>query len=213
MKPCISVGLLLLAVTFHLRAETVTGSETCVACHGNLGQGNAALGAPRLAGQQPDYLLRQLQAFKHGQRGYDPEDGHGAQMRAVVAGLDDAELKSLAQHFSQQPPPAPSAAASGSVADARGESLYQGTCAACHGPNAEGFAHLKTPNLSILDASYLDRQLTHYTQGMRGAEPHADELGIWMRGIALQIRSIEDRQAIIDYLAGLSARAAGGPQH
>lgn len=213
MKPCISVGLLLLVVTFHLRAETVTGSETCVACHGNQGQGNAALGAPRLAGQQPDYLLRQLQAFKLGQRGYDPADGHGAQMRAVVAGLDDAELKSLAQHFSQQPPPAPSAAASRSVADARGESLYQGTCAACHGPRAEGFAHLKTPNLRILDGGYLDRQLAHYTQGVRGAEAHADELGIWMRGIALQIRNAEDRQAIIDYLGSLSAVSAGVSQH
>lgn len=213
MKSCISVGLLLLAATFHLRAETVAGSETCAACHGDQGQGNKALGAPRLAGQQPDYLLRQLQAFKRGQRGYDLADGHGAQMRAVVADLDDAELKSLALHFAQQQPPVPSAVASRSDAGARGETLYRDDCAACHGPHAEGFAHLKTPNLRILDGDYLDRQLTHYTQGVRGAEAHADKLDMWMRGIALQIRSTEERQAIIDYLTSLSAPAVGGSQH
>lgn len=206
MKPCISVGLLLLVATFHLRAETLIETAACAACHGDRGQGNSALGAPRLAGQQPDYLLRQLQAFKNGQRGYDPQDSHGAQMRAVIADLADSQLEPLARYYAQQTA-ARTEPASG-VAAGRGEALYQGTCAACHGPGAEGFAHLKTANLRILDAGYLDRQLTHYTQGLRGAEAHADELGIWMRGTALQVRSTEDRQAIIDYLVGLPATAA-----
>ncbi|WP_440466472.1 c-type cytochrome [Pseudomonas sp. YH-1] len=208
MKPCLSVGLLLLAATFHLRAENLT--ETCAACHGDQGQGNAALGAPRLAGQQADYLLRQLQAFKAGQRGYDPQDSQGAQMRAVATGLVETDLEPLARHYAQQP--APVSSATPGAGSAQGEALYQGSCAACHGPQAQGFAHLKTPSLRILDARYIERQLTHYTRGLRGGEEHADELGIWMRGIALQIRSAEDRRAIVDYLAGLSTPATPAAQ-
>ena len=37
---------------------------TCVACHGAVGEGNAALNAPALAGQQAAYLERQLQPFQ-----------------------------------------------------------------------------------------------------------------------------------------------------
>ncbi len=207
MKVSTRIGLLLLAATLHSGAEAAAGSETCAACHGEQGQGDPALGAPRLAGQQPDYLLRQLHAFKSGQRGYDPQDSHGAQMRAVVTTLDEADLGRLAQHYAQLQ--VAEAAATGSADASHGETLYQGSCAACHGPRAEGFAHLKTPSLRILDASYIDRQLTHYTQGARGSDAHADPLGVWMRGIALQIRSAEDRKAIIDYLASLSAPAAG----
>lgn len=160
------------------------------------------LGAPRLAGQQVDYLLQQLRAFKAGKRGYDPQDSQGAQMRAVVAGLDEADFDRLAHYYAQLQTAKASASTSTDVA--HGESLYLGSCAACHGPQAEGFAHLKTPSLRILDASYLDRQLTHYTDGTRGSDVHADQLGVWMRGIALQIRSAEDRKAIIDYLGSLS---------
>ncbi|MEL7937793.1 MULTISPECIES: c-type cytochrome [Pseudomonas] len=206
MKACTRVGLLLLAATLHIRAEAGAGVETCAACHGDQGQGNAVLGAPRLAGQQVDYLLQQLRAFKAGQRGYDPQDSQGVQMRAVVASLDEADFNRLAHHYAQQQ--AAKVSASKSAGTAHGESLYQGSCAACHGLQAEGFAHLKTPSLRILDASYLDRQLTHYTDGTRGSDAHADPLGIWMRGIALQIRSAEDRRAIIDYLASLSLPAA-----
>lgn len=202
MKVCTRVGLLLLAATLHVRAEAAAGTETCAACHGDQGQGNAVLGAPRLAGQQVDYLLQQLRAFKSGKRGYDPQDSQGAQMRAVVAGLDEADFDRLAHHYAQQQTAKVSASQGADIA--HGESLYQGSCAACHGPQAEGFAHLKTPSLRILDASYLDRQLTHYTDGTRGSDAHADQLGVWMRGIALQIRSAEDRKAIVDYLGSLS---------
>ncbi len=62
----------------------------CGACHGGKGQGNAALGAPRIAGQSVPYLSRQLAAFAGGTRGAQPADRYGAQMRAVTAMLPDA---------------------------------------------------------------------------------------------------------------------------
>ncbi|MFC5699390.1 c-type cytochrome [Pseudomonas sp. GCM10022186] len=205
MKYRICTGALLLAASLHVQAEPAPAAaqlQTCAACHGDRGQGNPALGAPRLAGQQADYLLQQLQGFKEGRRGYDTRDSYGTQMRAVVASLDEAEFAPLARHFAGQdlgPGSGPT------VADASGKSAYQGTCAACHGPDGGGYALLKTPNLHILDAAYLERQLSHYAQGVRGADAHADQHGIWMRGISLQLAGAAERKAIVDYIGTLAA--------
>ncbi|MDU9414458.1 c-type cytochrome [Pseudomonas sp. zfem005] len=202
MKVSLFTGALLLAATLHAQAEAIPiQAFNCTACHGGQGQGNALLGAPRLAGQQAEYLLDQLRHFKAGRRGYDARDLHGAQMRGVVASMEERDFEPLARYFSglevtaDEVPPAADAS--------RGEALYQGTCAACHGPAGQGFAHLRTPNLSLLDAAYLERQLTHYVQGVRGGEAHADELGLWMRGISLQIGEGAERQAIVDYIGSL----------
>ncbi|MDT8222657.1 c-type cytochrome [Pseudomonas aeruginosa] len=204
MKLRICAGLLLLAATLQAWAdEAPAQAAMCTACHGAQGQGSAQLGAPRLAGQHADYLLTQLLNFKAGRRGYDTRDPSGAQMRAVIAALSDSDLDRLARYFAVQK------VAAGEVTQvagtAQGEAIYQGTCAACHGPKAEGFAHLKTPNLSILDGGYLERQLSNYIHGLRGSEVHADELGIWMRGISLQIGGESERKAIVDYITSLSA--------
>jgi cytochrome c peroxidase len=59
----------------------------CSACHGSDGKGNSVLSAPRLAGSDPQYLLRQLAAFRSGARGSDPADKYGAQMRKMVLTL------------------------------------------------------------------------------------------------------------------------------
>ena len=64
---------------------------TCSACHGDRGQGNQMLNAPRLAGQSDWYLARQLEKFRAGIRGYDPADTAGAQMRASVQTLASEE--------------------------------------------------------------------------------------------------------------------------
>jgi cytochrome c oxidase subunit 2 len=56
---------------------------TCAYCHGAAGQGSWATNAPRLANMSDWYLARQLQQFKQGHRGRDPQDFHGAQMAAM----------------------------------------------------------------------------------------------------------------------------------
>ena len=48
---------------------------TCAACHGPNGEGLEALNAPKIAGQQAWYTVRQLQNFKNGVRGSDPFPG------------------------------------------------------------------------------------------------------------------------------------------
>jgi cytochrome c oxidase subunit 2 len=211
MKRYVFVAALLLAAVVPVSADEQPSSlAMCGSCHGSSGEGNAALGAPRLAGQQPLYLLTQLQNFKAGRRGYDPRDTYGSQMRAILAGVDEREFEALAAHFAgQELDPQPVAAAK-PVGD--GAALYQGTCAACHGPDARGFSHLKTPDLSILTADYIDRQLLHYQQELRGADAHADQLGIWMRGISLQIETDAQRAALVDYIGSLSGAPANNSQ-
>ena len=59
----------------------------CAVCHGRSGEGNDALGAPRLAGQATWYTARQLRKFIDGIRGSHPDDRSGASMRASVADL------------------------------------------------------------------------------------------------------------------------------
>ena len=59
----------------------------CAVCHGRSGEGNDALGAPRLAGQASWYTARQLRKFIDGVRGSHPDDTSGAAMRDSVADL------------------------------------------------------------------------------------------------------------------------------
>ena len=62
----------------------------CLGCHGSLAEGNGQF--PRLAGQQPDYLLAQLNAFKAGERKSGP-------MQAFVSSISEADMKVLAAYF------------------------------------------------------------------------------------------------------------------
>jgi cytochrome c oxidase subunit 2 len=64
---------------------------TCGACHGWDGEGRQALNAPRQAGMDDWYLVRQLKNFNSGVRGAHPGDKYGMQMSmmAAILGSDD----------------------------------------------------------------------------------------------------------------------------
>lgn len=68
-----------------------TAYGVCAACHGADGKGNEQLGGPRLAGQDDWYLVRQIQNYQKGLRGYDPKDTYGAQMKPMAATLANPE--------------------------------------------------------------------------------------------------------------------------
>ena len=61
----------------------------CGACHGPSGAGNEAVKAPRLAGVDGTYLALQLEKYKSGVRGANPNDVQGLLMRTAVAPLSD----------------------------------------------------------------------------------------------------------------------------
>jgi len=65
--------------------------STCSACHGVAGEGNIALGSPRLTGLNDWYLETQLRNFTNGARGSRAGDIYGMQMRASAGMLPDDE--------------------------------------------------------------------------------------------------------------------------
>jgi len=78
-----------------------TSYAVCASCHGLNGEGNKALNAPTIAGQQDWYIVRQLQNFKKGIRGADSNDSYGQQMRPMAMILaDDAAINNVAAYIS-----------------------------------------------------------------------------------------------------------------
>ena len=70
----------------------------CAACHGDDGAGNADIGAPRIAGQSDWYILRSLETFHSGARGFDEDDASGQQMRMALEAVDPSEFESIAAY-------------------------------------------------------------------------------------------------------------------
>jgi len=67
----------------------------CMGCRAPGGQGNGPAGWPALAGQHPEYIVAQLQAFKSGMRANDPN----GMMRNLTARMSELEMKSVAAYI------------------------------------------------------------------------------------------------------------------
>ena len=64
----------------------------CAGCHGPTGGGNEALKYPKLAGRDAAFVLEQLRAYQAGKR-------DNATMKAMTAGLSDADMDNLAAYI------------------------------------------------------------------------------------------------------------------
>jgi cytochrome c553 len=64
----------------------------CQQCHGPEGVGGNNPLWPKLKGQQAPYIIKQLEAFKSGER-KDPA------MNAVAAGLSDSDIENLGAYY------------------------------------------------------------------------------------------------------------------
>jgi cytochrome c553 len=69
--------------------------EVCVACHGVDGLGNELLQSPPIVQLNDWYLLSQLQNFKMGARGADPQDTWGATMRVNTLALNEQAMRDV----------------------------------------------------------------------------------------------------------------------
>jgi cytochrome c oxidase subunit 2 len=85
----------------------------------------------------------------------------------------------------------------------RGRVLFA-TCAPCHGDEGEGNQEYGAPAIAGLDAWYLETQLEHFRQGVRGAHPD-DAAGLRMRPMVQTLRSEADRRSVAAYVASLPA--------
>ena len=72
------------------------GVPACSSCHGNWAQGQGIY--PRLAGQNPFYLLIQLRYFKNGLR----RDKRAAIMQPIAKSLTGPEMRALAEYLASR---------------------------------------------------------------------------------------------------------------
>ncbi len=70
---------------------------SCAACHSPNGMGNEPAGYPRLSGQSADYVVKQLKAYRSGERDSGP---FASVMMDVASGLTDEEIEAVASYVS-----------------------------------------------------------------------------------------------------------------
>ncbi len=183
---------------------------TCAACHGQNGEGNLVLNAPKLAGLDGWYLRRQLQNYKVGIRGAAADDVFGTQMRGMAATLvDDAAINNVVAYIDTlvDMPAAPTMAG-----DARrGQALYA-TCTNCHGKDGHGIWAMNAPRIAGMSDWYTARQLRNFRDGLRGAHPR-DFSGRQMAQFSQMLNAEQEIADTVAFLNELSnarlANAAG----
>ncbi len=91
-------GLLVLAETANAQAAgaKLFVEKTCVACHGKDAKTPLLPDYPKLAGQNKDYLYRQMLDIKSGARA----NGNAAAMKGVMPIVNEEELKVIAEWLS-----------------------------------------------------------------------------------------------------------------
>ena len=174
-------------------------NQVCAACHAADGNSQIAVN-PKLAGQIPEYLHKQLTNFKAA-AGKKAERDNPV-MAGMVAGLSPEDMRNLAAYYAGQS--AKSGAARSKDLVALGQKIYRGgiaskgvaACASCHGPNAAGMP-AQYPRLSGQHAEYVEVQLKAFRSGERANDP-----GSMMRGVAEKL-SDREIQGVSDYVAGL----------
>jgi cytochrome c553 len=174
-------------------------NQVCAACHA--ADGNSIAPAnPKIAGQLPEYLHKQLADFKP-QGGKKPVR-ESPIMMGMVANLSDADMKALAAFYAGQKLK-PAAAVDKNLATL-GQKLWRGgntatgvpACAGCHGPSGAGMP-AQFPRLAGQYAEYIASQLKAFKEGGRANDPNG-----MMRGVTARMTDREIR-AVAEYAAGL----------
>ncbi|EGD04591.1 cytochrome c, class I [Burkholderia sp. TJI49] len=181
------------------RGKAIAG-QVCASCHG--ADGNSASGSfPKLAGQHPEYLVKQLNDFK-AQPGAKGPARNNAVMVGFASALSADDMRNVAAYYGSQ------TAKPGTARDAAtvpiGQKIYRGgiadkgvpACASCHGPTGQGIP-VQYPRLSGQWADYTVAQLTAFQQGV-GARNNNEA----MHQIASRLSDSEIK-AVADYIAGL----------
>ena len=189
-------GLLVGTGGVHAAGDAEAGkakSSTCLACHG--ADGNSINPEwPSLAGQVPEYLVKQLQDFKSGAR-------KNAVMTGMVAPLSEQDMEDLAAYFASQ---TLKVSAPADIEKAQeGQRLYRGgnakmlvsACMSCHGPSGKGIPP-RFPRVSGQHAVYSENQLLAFKAGKRSNDNEV------MTRIAFRMSESEIK-AVAHYISGL----------
>lgn len=174
-------------------------TQVCAACHAADGNSTAPAN-PKIAGQIPEYLHKQLMDFKP-QAGKKPARENPV-MLGMVANLSEADMKGLAAYYAGQKLK-PAAAVDKDLA-ALGQKIWRGgstaggvpACAGCHGPSGAGMP-AQYPRIAGQYSEYIADQLKAFKDGRR-----ANDANGMMRGVVARMTEREMR-AVAEYAAGL----------
>ena len=179
----------------ELKAKT----DYCKTCHGVSAQGfRGAFPMPRLAGQQPEYLKNQLQAFIERRR-------TNPVMFNVAHVLSPPLLTALSTYFQELNPkplgggPKELAAAGKKIYEEGVPSAEVPPCASCHGPDAKGADAF--PRLAGQLNDYVFRKLTNWDKE-RGQDKANPDTSAIMQPIAHQLTEAQI-QAVAAYVSNL----------
>lgn len=157
-------------------------SSFCSNCHG--ADGNSKLSeVPNLAGQNPIYLLNQVNKFYTGER-------KDQWMEPAIRLLSETERLNIVAYYSAQRVVPPNSAAP----NPQGAELFRTRCATCHGPQAHGGERF--PRLAGQQITYIMLSLTRYR----------DRTGTRMEPEMLAMTAAlkdADIKALADYLSTL----------
>jgi cytochrome c553 len=171
----------------------------CKTCHGLSGQGfRGSFPMPRLAGQQPEYLVNQLQAFIERRR-------TNPVMFGVAHVLSPSMLTALAAHFRDLDPkplggaPKELVAAGKKIYDEGIPSAEVPPCASCHGQDAKGSDAF--PRLAGQLNDYVAKKLLNWSKE-RGQDPAKPDNSAIMQPIAHNLTEAQVKAvaAYVSYL-------------
>ncbi|KAA3626608.1 MAG: hypothetical protein DWQ09_15850 [Proteobacteria bacterium] len=166
----------------------------CIACHGP--DGNSLNPEwPKIAGQHEDFLYKQLQSFKNGER-------QNELMSPMAAPLSEQDMRDIAAHFASLKM---SEAQGNAELQEAGKRLYTGgnlatgvvACSGCHSSSGAGNPAGGFPRLAGQHAVYLTKALKDYRAGTRD-----NDLNGMMRGVAAKL-SDADIAAVAEYITNL----------
>ena len=166
--------------------------QICAACHGVDGNSVAAAN-PVLAGQHPDYIVKQLTEFKSGKR-------NNAIMLGMASSLSGQDMKNVAAWFGTQKPKAREAQDPKTME--AGRAIYRTgiasakvpACMACHGPAGNGMPS-QYPRVGSQFGSYIEAQMLAFKKGERANNPIMTDIAKRM--------SDNDIKTVSNYISGL----------
>ena len=169
-------------------------AQICAACHAADGNSINPIW-PKLAGQHAEYISKQLNDFKAGNRKND-------QMSPMAANLSEEDIADLAAYFASQK------IKHGKTDPAMlelGQKIYRAgdinagvpACLACHGPTGRGNPAAFYPALGGQYATYIQAQLKAFREAAR-----TNDVNEVMRTIVGRMTD-EEIKAVSEYAQGL----------
>jgi len=201
----LTIGLITLAHAEDTSAGTVSEKEVqaklayCEVCHGVSAQGfHGYYPIPRLAGQPPEYLKNQLQAFVERRR--------TSNIMFNVGHVPSPDMiNALTTDFSELNPKPLGGGPTEPVAD--GKQIFENgiadanvpPCASCHGPEAKGNGPF--PRLAGQLYDYVVNKLTNFEKE-RGQNPASPDTSAIMQPIAHSLTQAQIK-AVAAYVSTL----------